>query len=391
MKDQIQRKNLLPAFAYRHIKDLYPSFWSKSREMVTAITISIEREKPGTIQDIKQAPVVEVGGWTSRAALDIIGVAGMGHDFNAIEDPDTELSTTYRKVFQPSAQGQLLALLGLFLPNGFLRALPVQRNEDLETAANTIRKVCRGLIHQKQLKLDNKETRIDVDILSVALESGGFTEENLVDQMMTFLAAGHETTATSMVWAIYALCKHPEYQTRVREEIRANLPSIDDAYTPVTDKVLERLPFLHAICNEVLRVYAPVPVTLREAGNDTSIMGQYVPKGTKIVLSAWAINLSTELWGPDAAEFKPDRWMGPGRANTGGAESNYAFMTFIHGPRSCIGQAFAKAEFACLLASIVGRFEMELEDPDREVEVKGGVTSRPKGGLPVRMRRVEGW
>lgn len=381
----------MPAFAYRHVRDLYPVFWSKSREMVLALTSSMEGEKPEVVQDIKQAPVVEVGGWTSRAALDIIGVAGMGQDFNAIQDPDTELSVTYRKVFQPSKQAQFLGLLGLFLPWWLLRALPVQRNEDVETAANTVKKVCRQLIHQKQQKLDNKEKRVDVDILSVALESGGFTEENLVDQMMTFLAAGHETTATSMVWAIHALCKNPEYQTRLREEIRANLPSIDDASTPVTDQVLERLPFLHAVCNEVLRVHSPVPVTLREAAHDTSILGQHVPKGTKIILGVWAVNLSTKLWGPDAAEFKPDRWMGPGRSNTGGAGSNYAFMTFLHGPRSCIGQAFAKAEFACLLASIVGRFEMELEDPERVIDIKTGITSRPKGGLPVRMRRLEGW
>lgn len=359
--------------------------------MVLAITSSIEREKPEVIEDIKQAPVVEIGGWTSRAALDIIGVAGMGQDFNAIQDPDTELSATYRKVFQPSRQAQFLGMLGLFVPMWLIRALPVQRNQEIENAANTIKKVCRQLIHQKQQNLDNKEKRVDVDILSVALESGGFTAENLVDQMMTFLAAGHETTASSMVWAIYALCKNPEYQTRLREEIRANLPPIDDASTPVTDKVLERLPFLHAVCNELLRVHSPVPLTLREAANDTFILGQPVPKGTKIILAAWGVNLSTELWGPDAAEFKPERWMGPGRTNTGGAESNYAFMTFLHGPRSCIGQAFAKAEFACLLASIAGRFEMELEDPNRVMEIKGGITSRPKGGLPVRMRRVEGW
>lgn len=381
----------MPAFAYRHIKDLYPVFWSKSREMVLALTNSIEREKPGPIQDIKQAPVVEIGGWTSRAALDIIGVAGMGQDFNAIQDPDTELSVTYRKIFQPTRQAQVLALLSLFLPLWLLRAIPVQRNNDIAIGANTIKKICRQLISQKKEKLDNKEKRVDVDVLSVAIESGGFTDENLVDQLMTFLVAGHETTATSMVWAIHALCQNPSYQTRLRNEIHANLPSIDDGSTPVTDKVLERLPFLHAVCQEVLRVHSPVPLTLREAATDTSILDQHVPKGTRIILAPWAVNLSTSLWGPDAADFNPDRWMGPGRANTGGAESNYAFLTFLHGPRSCIGQAFAKAEFACLLASLVGSFEFELADPEMVIGIKGGVTARPKDGMPVRMRMVEGW
>jgi len=86
----------------------------------------------------------------------------------------------------------------------------------------------------------------------------------------------------------------------------------------------------------------------------------------------------------------PERWMGAGRANSGGAESNYAFMTFLHGPRSCIGQGFAKAEFACLLAAWVAGFETELEVEGQVLEVEGGrVTSRPKGGLRVRVTPVE--
>ena len=350
-----------------------------------------EISKESSEENTTSSSVIEVAGWASRATLDIIGVAGMGQDFNAIRDPNTELNVTYRKVFQPSREAQMLGLLGLFLPVWIVRALPVQRNDDIVVAARTIKRVCRQLIRQKQEKLDQKEKRVDVDILSVALESGGFSEENLVDQMMTFLAAGHETTASAMTWAIYLLCEHPDIQARLRAEVREHLPSIDDSSTIVTDKVLEKLPFLHAVTIEILRVYSPVPLTLREAAKDTSILGQYVPKGTKIIIAPWAVNMSTELWGEDASKFNPDRWMGLGRANSGGAESNYAFLTFLHGPRSCIGQAFAKAEFACLLAATVGRFEMELENKDVDIVIKGGITARPKDGLRVIMRPVEGW
>ncbi|KAI4135313.1 MAG: hypothetical protein LQ347_000766 [Umbilicaria vellea] len=386
---KLQRKNLMPAFAYRHVKDLYPVFWTKSCEMVQAIMKEISQEsnkEQGT-----SSAVIEFAGWASRATLDIIGVAGMGQDFNAIQDPNTELNATYRKVFQPNREAQMLGMLSLFLPIWLVRAIPVQRNDDIVVASATIRRVCRQLIQQKQEKLNNKEKRVDVDILSVALESGGFSEENLVDQMMTFLAAGHETTASVMTWAVYLLCKHPEIQTRLRAEVREHLPSIDDSSTILTDKVLDKLPYLHAVCSELLRVYAPVPITLREAAKDTTIVGQFVPKGTTIILASWAVNMSKELWGEDASDFNPDRWLGPGRTNTGGAESNYAFLTFLHGPRSCIGQAFARAEFACLLAATVGRFEMELENKDMVIEIKGGITSRPKDGLRVIMRPAEGW
>ncbi|KAA6413515.1 MAG: cytochrome P450 [Lasallia pustulata] len=383
-----QRKNLMPAFAFRHIKDLYPVFWTKSCEMTQAIMSEVS-EKSNAEQKSSSA-AVEVAQWASRATLDIIGLAGMGHDFNAIQNPNTELSTTYRKVFQPTREAQILGMISLFVPMWIVRALPVQRNDDIAAATSTIRRVCRQLIHQKQEKLD-KEERVDIDILSVALESGGFSEENLVDQLMTFLAAGHETTATALTWAIYMMCKHPEIQTRLRAEVREYLPSPEDSSSTVTDKVLDKLPYLHAVCSEVLRVYSPAPLTLREAAKDTSIVGEFVPKGTRIIIAPAAVNLSRELWGDDASKFDPDRWMGPRRTNNGGAESAYAFLTFLHGPRSCIGQAFAKAEFACLLAATVGRFEMELEDKDFVVEVKGVITARPKDGLRVVMKPVEGW
>ncbi|KAL6714499.1 hypothetical protein ACLMJK_007924 [Lecanora helva] len=387
--DEHKRKNLAPAFAYRHIKDLCPIFWSKSRKLANALMSIARKQGKGTVESIKDAAIVEIGGWGSRAALDIIGATGMGQEFDAIENPDTELNAMYRKVFQPSRQQRIMGLLGLFLPQWLLRSLPIQHNYNIIEACDIIKKVCRQLIRQKQEKLLQKEKN-DIDIISVALESGGFSEEDLVNQMMTFLAAGHETTATSLIWAIYLLSINPEAQSHLRHEVRS-LPSISDDSFDITSEQLDKLNYLHAVCNEVLRLYPPVPITLREAVHDTTILGQYVPAGTKILLSPWATNTSTAMWGSDAEEFKPERWLGSGRANTGGAESNYAFLTFLHGPRSCIGQAFAKAEFACLLAALVGKFEWALEDEQEKIEIKGGVTARPSGGLNVKMRPLEGW
>ena len=351
----------MPAFAFRHVKELYPIFWEKSTKLVNGLMSVVRKEGKESVASIDDAATVEISGWSSRATLDIIGVAGMGHDFDSLDNPDTRINITYRKVFSPTRQQRLMGLLGLFLPQWFLRALPVAHNNRVVEASNTIKEVCRELIRKKKEKIDQKEKRVDADILSVALESGGFTEEDLVNQMMTFLAAGHETTASALTWAFYLLCLHPEVQTRLREEVRATLPPIDDTETD-TASSLDQCHYLHAVCNEVLRVFSPVPITLREAGRDTSILGQYIPKGTKVLVSPWAVNTATSLWGPDADKFNPDRWMGPGKANSGGAESNYAFLTFLHGPRSCIGQAFAKAEFACLVAAVVGRFEIKNAD-----------------------------
>lgn len=401
---KFQRRSLLPAFAFRHIKDLYPSFWNKGREAAQAMTNDIiAKAAKGTSspdpEKAEKTAVIDVGGWASRATLDIIGASGLGRDFGAIQNPNTELNAMYQRVFSPSKQGQRLAFLGSFIPNWILAALPVKRNEEIGEAAKFIRTVCRDLIREKKETIARKEVA-GRDILSVALESGAFAEENLVDQLMTFLAAGHETTATAMTWAVYMLSRYPAMQKRLRDEIREKLPSIDDdSGRDVTSLDIDRMPYLNAVCNEVLRYYAPVPLTLREAAVDTSISGIRVPKGTIIAISPWATNFDREQWGPDAHEFNPDRWMPKSaddkRAASGGASSNYSFLTFLHGPRSCIGLAFAKAEFACLLASWLGRFEFALKNleemDERNVEIKGGITARPLNGMHVHATVVDGW
>lgn len=380
---QRQRRALMPAFSFRHIKDLYPIFWGKSREMVKAMAETIKADPEGS-------SVVEIRDWASRATLDIIGVAGMGQDFNAIADPSNELNTTYRTIFSPGRGAQILQLIASLLPQWLLLALPLKRNEEMKEALSTIKRVAAELIRSKRAVME-KGGRTDLDILSVALESGGFSDEDLVNQLMTFLAAGHETTASAMSWATYLLCKHPEVQKKLREEIHTALPSISSEDNNITSQEIDKLPYLNAVLNETMRVFPPVPLTLRETVADTTIQGHFIPKDTTIIICPWAVNTCKHLWGDDARDFNPERWIGQGKANTGGADSNYAVTTFLHGPRSCIGKDFAKAEFACLMAALVGRFEMQMEDEAWKLEIQGGITSKPKGGLRVRLTPVDGW
>jgi len=416
---RMQRKNLMPAFAFRHVKDLYPVFWGKSREAVEAMTefaranagkedkqllAQQDPEKARKPLDDKTA-VFEVGEWASRATLDIIGTAGLGRDFGAIKDPNNELVRVYTALFKPNRQAQLLGLVSIFLPAWFVHLLPVKRNHDIHSASKYIRSVCADLIRSKKaaMHVADKKEEPTTDILSVALESGVFTDENLVDQLMTFLAAGHETTASAMTWAAYMMCVHPDVQTRLREEVRSRLPSPDDDNATVSSIDIDHMPYLNAVCNEVLRYWGPVPQTLREAARDTTIQGHLVPKGTRIMLPVWGANRSIAMWGGDAMHFNPERWLPKAdggadaakQAGSGGAISNYSFMTFLHGPRSCIGSGFARAEFACLLAAWVGRFEFDLaneeERDEKKVDIKGGITARPAKGLTLRVKVVEGW
>jgi cytochrome P450 len=378
----------MPAFAYRHIKNLYPVFWSKSVEMVKMIGEDLQSRKANGNND----NTVQISNWASRATLDIIGVAGMDHDFDSLRDPDNTLNQSYRKIMSPpSLTMKILFVIGMIFGNPtWVNSLPTKRNKDIKESGEVIRNVARQMIRQKKAKMEDPKAETGIDIISVALSSGTFDEENLVDQSMTFLGAGHETTATALQWAVYALCKNPDVQTRLRDEIRTNLPSLDNP-TPISAAAVDNLPYLNAVCNEVLRFHPSVPMTIRKAVRDTSLADTFIPKDTTFTICPQILNRLEELWGPDANEFNPDRFMGPGKANTGGAVSNYAFLTFLHGPRSCIGQGFAKSELACLIAATVGRFHMELKFPDAKLEIREGATVAPKDGVLALLTPLEGW
>jgi cytochrome P450 len=157
--------------------------------------------------------------------------------------------------------------------------------------------------------------------------------------------------------------------------------------------VLESLPLLHAVCNETLRLYPTIPSTVRVATRDTTINSQHIPKGTRIQIVPWAINRSPHLWGPNATEFCPERWIDKdGHANnSGGATSNYSNVTFLHGPRSCIGEKFAKSELKALVAVFCRSFHMEMADLSEVAEPAGVITTKPKNGMRLRLRALEGW
>lgn len=387
---KLQRRKLLPAFAFRHIKELYPLFWDKTREVVEAMT---------AVCGQRGVSEMEIHGWASRCTLDIIGLAGLGEDLGAIEDNDTDFVQACDSLFEPSLQAQLLAFSGTFLPAWVINSLPIKRNQDINGAAQIIRKVCRDIIQAKAAKKLLNCSAKTTDILAVSMDSGLFSDDQLVDQVMAFLAGGQGTSAGTMSWAIYMLAKHPGMQIKLRKEVRSKVSSLE---APISSVDIDSMPYLQAFCSEILRYWCPVPVTARTAAESTTILDYPVRRGTHITISPWAMNRDPAQWGPSAGTFDPDRWIAKGedvlmdrKAGSGGASTNYGFATFSHGPRSCIGQSFARAEFACLLAGWVGRFEFALKDDElmdeSKVKISVGLVARPMPAMNFIVKVIPGF
>lgn len=205
------------------------------------------------------------------------------------------------------------------------------------------------------------------------------------------------------------ILSQPQYyhiQQRLRDEVRANLPSPTSG-AEVTAEMLDKLPYLDAVAKEIMRFRAPVPQAKRIAVRDTEICGYKIPKGTRVGIMYWAINQSKQLWGEDAREFNPERWLVGEQKATGGAD-NLAFSTFGTGIRGCIGRGqycfvvkmccsnrdlgFAIGENKALLATLIGSFDIKpVGGKHADIEMVWGVTARMVGGLNVEVTVIEGW
>lgn len=247
------------AFHYRNVKELYPMFWLKTQQLTLAIANS------NLACSIDNRRVVEVSGWLSRTALDCVGLGGLGQSFNVIADPSTPLYKHYDSLLGRLKPIPLvMVLLYLILPFWLLRLLPLKRNEEINEDLGVIRGACSNMIRAKKTARA-KGKPPGKDILDLALYA--FPEEKLIDQLMTFLGAGIETTASATTWAILRLCQHPHVQRRLREELcKAKLDvTLKEVGSSIEARDIDNLPYLSAVCNEVLRLHPPVPFIVRTA------------------------------------------------------------------------------------------------------------------------------
>jgi cytochrome P450 len=198
--------------------------------------------------------------------------------------------------------------------------------------------------------------------------------------------SSHDTTATSVAWCLHLLAKHPEYQTRLREEIREYMPFLFDDSTRFDEENLSKadvdlLPFMDDVCRESLRYIPSIPMTVRQSIKDDKLGEYFVPAGTTIYVMANAINRLPMYWGPTANEFDPSRWR-----NLPKTWTTNAFMTFLQGPRGCIGRKFAEVEMKTILCCLLSKFSFESDTTQQDPEElkMWRLVLRPRDGVSLK-------
>ncbi|KAB8292516.1 hypothetical protein EYC80_008226 [Monilinia laxa] len=379
-----QRKSLAPGFSIQSIRALYPVFWKKSLLLTKLWKNEMEAESTKT----KSFEVLE---WLNRTTLDMIGLAGFGTDINSLENPEIPIREAYRLVFSFDIASRILHGLQAFIPS--TKLIPAKMNRDMEISRNIILNTSTNIIHEKQDQAAKSTNHKDIIALIVKdnlkmKEAGeeGLTFETMRDQIMTFLGAGHDTTATGVAWTIHLLSTHPEIQEKLRAEIRENMPFLFDQTTRYEESVEKTdpdlLPYLDNVCRESLRFIPPIPMTVRESLKEDKLGPYTIPGGTILYILANAINHLPMYWGPTADVFDPDRW-----DKLPATFTTNASMTFLQGPRGCIGRKFAETEMKVLLCCLLSMYKFERDESVQNPEElkMWRLVLRPRDGVQVKV------
>ncbi|KAE9410878.1 cytochrome P450 [Gymnopus androsaceus JB14] len=370
----------------RHRKVLNPAFSAAQlRQFLSLFQRSTARLTNKWKEEGLDGSVVNVTKWLPKITLDVIGESAFDYKFGALDGHANELGEILKHMF---ADSRLYPQTWIVLYRAFRRSLPSPLSDFLcrfptkeETRfkkfSDASKKVAKSVFRTAAEETNGQEdSKGSKDVLSVLLRSNlavdpkkALDEDEVLSQMATIMLAGHETTASTTAWMLFALTKSPKDQQMVYAEIRDVRARVGvDAELTASD--YDSMPFFNAVIKEVLRLHPIVPTLARQAGTDDSIPLEFpiitesgeeisqipVSKGQRIILSIATYNRLTQVWGDDANEWNPERFMLDSKKKTAlGVYAN--LMTFSAGVRACIGWRFAIMELQAILFGLLEKFE----------------------------------
>ena len=356
---KMQRRTLAPLFSPRQVAAFAPAMHRVVKARVEALA------------DRPDGSVVEAHEEMALVALKVLEQTlfsqGLGREA-------TEFQQAMTRYFDTIGRIDPLDVLGA--PDFIPRIGKLRGKDSLRFFASAVE----DIISARRKMIASGETAPE-DLLTLLLraadpETGrGLSEEDVRANIVTFIGAGHETTANALTWTLYLLSQAPDWRARVEAEIDAKFDPADE--TDPTD----RLPVTRAAFEEAMRLYPPAANLVREAISEDWLGGFRVPAGTVISVSPYVLHRHKTLW-RDPDHYDPSRFL-PGEREK---LDRYAYIPFGAGPRVCIGQAFAIQEGIIVLAHLLRRVRLELF-PGHPVALKQRITLRPSEGMRMIARR----
>ena len=302
----------------------------------------------------------------SSLTLSIVGNALFG----------TDLSAQNESVWRALTTVNHLLAKAFYLP--WVLSLPTPQRRRLHTARSALYTVVEQIIRERRRRRETHGDLLEMLLEARDDETGeGMTDQQVRDEVLTLLLAGHETTANALSWTFYLLAQHPHIEARLQEEYQQVLNG-----RPAMIDDLPRLSFARMVVEEAMRLYPPAWGLGRRAIGNDAIGGYAIPKGAYVLVFPYVTHRHPAFWErPDV--FDPERFSAPLAAG----RHRFAYFPFGGGPRLCLGNQFALYEAQLILATILSRYQLR-PLPGEVVTPEPLVTLRPRGDLLMTVRRT---
>ena len=291
-----------------------------------------------------------------------------------VEAEQIETISTAMNILMNSTTGVRMLLPPVF------RYLPTPKMLEFRRAVRKADEtVYRIIARRRAMETENESD--SGDLLSMLMQArdedgGRMSDKQLRDEVMTFLLAGHETTALALSWTWHLLGQNPEAEANLHEE----LDRVLDGREPAFNDLLS-LSYAERVIKESMRLYPPAWGVARTVNKKFELGGYRIPVGANVVMSTWVMHRDARYF-PEPEKFDPDRWL----PETAQKLPKFAYFPFGGGPRQCIGAAFAMMEATLLLATIAQRFQFRAE-AGHVVTPSPSFTLRPKHGVRMRLEK----
>ncbi|XP_031402174.1 cytochrome P450 94A2-like [Punica granatum] len=344
-----------------------------------------DRLIPFLSEAARKETILDMQDILQRFAFDNICNIAFGYDPACLSS-----SLPERKFAQAFEEAAMLSINRLVTPSPLLwkikRKLDIGSEKRLKIIVSEIRDFARKIVREKKVQLLNgKSSSLEsVDLLSRFLNSGQYDEEFLIDIVISIILAGQDSTLAALTWYFWLLSQNPLVENEVVREIRKKSGS--PIYEDVKDMV-----YTHTSLCESMRLYPPVPFENRQATIDDILPdGTIVKKGMSVAYHPYAMGRSEKIWGPDWAEFRPERWLEKVDEATEKwcfvGRDSFTYPVFHAGPMICLGREMAFLQMKRVVSEVLRQFRVV---PMAEKGVQPGLfaylTSKMEGGFPVRI------
>jgi cytochrome P450 len=353
-----QRRALAPLFALKNVMNF-------AAPMMDAVQALVQR------LELHDGHTVDMAVEATRLTLDVLERTIFSDGFGADRE---KIRRGMKSYFEAVGRLDPFDVLGIpkIIPR-FARSKVQTELQFFETAVD-------GIIDARRRQISGNDYRAPEDLLTYLLrardpETGKTLSETEVRaNVLTFIAAGHETTANCVTWALFLLSQSPEWRDRVSAEAQRE-------FEGDTHSLAERLVETRAVIDEANRLYPPIAAISRTARGTDMLAGHFIRKGTMVVISPYVLHRHRELWSdPDC--FDPTRFL----CEATRPVDRFAYLPFGVGPRTCVGAAFAMQEATIVVAALMRAFKMWTL-PGHNVWPVHKVTLRPMGGMPMVVHR----